>query len=448
MNLDKERKENIFSQILKSTKSIQNQIELIQESKDIFTNDKELIIFSYLLGYLSYNNFNLDNKEKLLNIILEFSSRNRTKEKEFSDTIENISLIISKNLEEDKKILNNNSLFSLNLIKDKSDFLENGQNDIKQTKPYLKNKTNIFNNTSLIKENKSKNTIELDEDKEDQIKEKNEINNNSINKDLIIDNKNIILNENKINNNNYFNIKINSENNFFSNVIKNKTESDLIGKKTLIFENIKKCKICLDDFDENDILNYELECGCIIHYKCFDEYIKNSVENNNIPILCPYCRIEIHPNLIYDSLNTNHYQDLIQKFEKYSMDNYLLNHTDNYSCCPTAGCEYIFFFLEGENRFLCPICQKEYCLFCKEIWHKEMTCQEYQDSKDTKKCDEKFLKFVQGARYKICPKCGVWVEKTQGCNNMKCRCGNHFCYKCGKPIPKKEHDCRCWFKNH
>ena len=73
-----------------------------------------------------------------------------------------------------------------------------------------------------------------------------------------------------------------------------------------------------------------------------------------------------------------------------------------------------------------------------------MTCQEYQDSKDVKKCDDKFLKFVKGAHYKICPVCGVWVEKTEGCNNMRCRCGNNFCYKCGNVIPKRIHDCPCW----
>ena len=324
----------------------------------------------------------------------------------------------------DKKFDKNNKINDFNILKD-------------------------YNPPKIIDLNEDGNMIENNKEKSIINKEKNEISNSSIEFKLIKEDKSKlkeILNENKKNTNNFFNININTENNLLTDIIENKNDFNFIGKKISAFKNIKNCKICLDDFDENDIMNYELECGCIIHYTCFDEYIKNSVENNNIPILCPYCKIEIHPNLIYDSLHTNGHQDLIQKYEKFSMDNYLLNHKDNYSCCPTAGCEYIFFFLEGENRFLCPLCQKEYCLSCKDIWHKGMTCNEYLDSKDVKKCDEKFLKFVQGANYKICPKCGVWVEKTKGCNHMKCRCGNHFCYKCGKTIPRKIHDCPCWFE--
>ncbi|KAG8950801.1 hypothetical protein FRC00_007537 [Tulasnella sp. 408] len=30
-----------------------------------------------------------------------------------------------------------------------------------------------------------------------------------------------------------------------------------------------------------------------------------------------------------------------------------------------------------------------------------------------------------------CPKCGVMVEKTYGCNHITCVCGTHFCHVCG-----------------
>lgn len=34
--------------------------------------------------------------------------------------------------------------------------------------------------------------------------------------------------------------------------------------------------------------------------------------------------------------------------------------------------------------------------------------------------------------------CKFWVEKTFGCDHMRCRCGNEFCYKCGGPYGKCE----------
>jgi len=48
-------------------------------------------------------------------------------------------------------------------------------------------------------------------------------------------------------------------------------------------------------------------------------------------------------------------------------------------------------------------------------------------------------------RLRQCPKCKFWVEKTDGCDAMHCRCNLVFCYQCGgclqaKPGLKK---CEC-----
>ena len=260
-----------------------------------------------------------------------------------------------------------------------------------------------------------------------------------------------------LDNNNYYpniiNNQINMENikvnfSFGDNVINNIKNENRINteplKSSIFPVKMKKCEICLEEFDEYGPLNYELKCGCIIHNICFDNYIKNSVLNNNIPIKCPNCKKEVHPNFIYDSLRNSKNKKLVKKYEKFSMNNYLMNHKDSYSCCPTPGCEYMFCFEGGENHFICPLCNNEYCLFCKNEWHKGMTCQEYKDSKDENKLDEKFKEFAQGQNYKICPKCKFWVEKTEGCNHMKCRCGADFCYKCGKFTRKPLNDCPCW----
>ena len=54
------------------------------------------------------------------------------------------------------------------------------------------------------------------------------------------------------------------------------------------------------------------------------------------------------------------------------------------------------------------------------------------------KNDEDFLKFVKGKKFKECPFCKHWVERTEGCDHMKCRCGKDFCYKCAGPYGKCE----------
>jgi hypothetical protein len=32
--------------------------------------------------------------------------------------------------------------------------------------------------------------------------------------------------------------------------------------------------------------------------------------------------------------------------------------------------------------------------------------------------------------YKKCPKCGVFMERTQGCNHITCKCGHQWCFMC------------------
>jgi E3 ubiquitin-protein ligase RNF144 len=54
--------------------------------------------------------------------------------------------------------------------------------------------------------------------------------------------------------------------------------------------------------------------------------------------------------------------------------------------------------------------------------------------------DETFKEFVKGAKFKQCPFCKVWVEKSDGCDHMKCRCGMEFCYECGGVYK----ECECY----
>jgi hypothetical protein len=43
-------------------------------------------------------------------------------------------------------------------------------------------------------------------------------------------------------------------------------------------------------------------------------------------------------------------------------------------------------------------------------------------------------KSKSGAR--PCPKCGHGIVKIDGCNHIRCVCGCHWCYQCGKEFPE------------
>ena len=80
--------------------------------------------------------------------------------------------------------------------------------------------------------------------------------------------------------------------------------------------------------------------------------------------------------------------------------------------CLSVNCEYIFCFEVGQSTFTCPLCVKTYCLDCRSQFHTGLTCKEYSKSREVPEEDEKFYEFAQGARYKQCPRCQYWVEKS------------------------------------
>ena len=210
--------DNIVSEILNSTNNTINKIELILESKDMFISDKDLIIFCYLLGFLSCKRINSYNKEKILNVILEFSCRNKTNEKDISDILSNLCLLFSDYIKKDKINYNNNNDMSLNNN-------NNGEN-ININKDNKKNNIfNIINNSqNSIELNENSNTNKKDKDNSLNSKDKNALNNkknlDNNNNLTNINKKDIIMNNNEnqiniINNiNNNTNIFINEEKDF------------------------------------------------------------------------------------------------------------------------------------------------------------------------------------------------------------------------------------------
>ncbi|EKX35950.1 hypothetical protein GUITHDRAFT_62139, partial [Guillardia theta CCMP2712] len=78
----------------------------------------------------------------------------------------------------------------------------------------------------------------------------------------------------------------------------------------------------------------------------------------------------------------------------------------------------------------CPACRRSYCLKCKAKWHQTTSCEDNAMLNSGSKEDRKFLGLVSRKGMKKCPSCNFWVEKSEGCNAMRCRCGTTFCWRC------------------
>ncbi|TNV85133.1 hypothetical protein FGO68_gene4724 [Halteria grandinella] len=189
------------------------------------------------------------------------------------------------------------------------------------------------------------------------------------------------------------------------------------------------CTVCLEEMTPDTVFMLS-NCEHMYHRDCIKGFLKNSVNESRCPITCPEpkCKRELGSQDFMGNLESKE----IEKYYQYSFLQALIRQ-DDISWCPTANCDYAFVYVKGRDNkdFTCTKCHKNYCLDCRADFHKGISCQEYKSIKGGEKEDEAFREFAKGSKLKQCPFCKFWVEKSQGCDHMRCRCGKEFCYKCG-----------------
>ncbi|KAL4491940.1 hypothetical protein ABPG72_008361 [Tetrahymena utriculariae] len=196
-----------------------------------------------------------------------------------------------------------------------------------------------------------------------------------------------------------------------------------------------KCEICLEQMTDQQF--WPLQCRHQFHRDCLQQYFNVKIKDRSFPLKCPNesCKQEVDYSDIKEILTKQEFQ----KYEEFSLNNYIDSNLEELSWCPSAGCKYAFVLEENQTLLICPLCRKKFCLTCKCEFHKNQTCKEYQISNTYDDQDKRFEQFVRGQKFKQCINCKMWVERNQGCDHMTCRCGCQFCYKCGGPYLK----CAC-----
>ncbi|KAM3391136.1 hypothetical protein ACQJBY_012663 [Aegilops geniculata] len=91
----------------------------------------------------------------------------------------------------------------------------------------------------------------------------------------------------------------------------------------------------------------------------------------------------------------------------------------------------------------CPHCHRLFCVRCAVPWHGGITCTEFQKlGLDERGPEDILLRRLVGREgWQRCPKCQMYVEKSEGCNYIKCRCGYSFCYRCASKLSALNHFC-------
>lgn len=89
-------------------------------------------------------------------------------------------------------------------------------------------------------------------------------------------------------------------------------------------------------------------------------------------------------------------------------------------------------FVSGPNICICHKCGAKACASCDRPWHEGETCEEYQKRLKAQNLQEEEAasqKTIQ-KQSKPCPTCKANIERNGGCDAMRCKCGEHFCFLC------------------
>ncbi|KAI0084695.1 hypothetical protein BDY19DRAFT_969625 [Irpex rosettiformis] len=230
------------------------------------------------------------------------------------------------------------------------------------------------------------------------------------------------------------------------------------------------CGICLEEFQlvhspinasnvhkaaSSTKLPFGLQIPCPGNHPycqaCLTQYIRSKVDPSNdgsgnidtivFPIRCPGCPITTWKVGITDDIAarvlsekamvTWHHQKLLDSLPRIY--------------CPNKKCSTLVQAHEDPNepQAQCPACNMLMCVPCRVLWHEDMTCEEFQalplDERSPE--DQQALQLMRAQHWRRCPQCQIIVELEHGCNHITCRCGTHFCFKCGAKWDTEEYQC-------
>lgn len=175
---------------------------------------------------------------------------------------------------------------------------------------------------------------------------------------------------------------------------------------------------------------YSLAICC--HKYCIDCHAKYLIKQiklskTNIGCMAYTCKFKYEYNDIRQLLS-NH----TDKFNRYD-DNLLCEYLKSDPCwisCIYANCKRGAYRSTSEVRISCLLCKREFCATCSQPWNNV----HIDDNKCTATIipDEESNKVIEKLT-RQCPSCKIKIEKSLGCDHMKCvQCDYEFCYICGE----------------
>ncbi|XP_077230540.1 E3 ubiquitin-protein ligase RSL1-like [Tasmannia lanceolata] len=201
------------------------------------------------------------------------------------------------------------------------------------------------------------------------------------------------------------------------------------------------CPICMEPKSPNESFTIN-GCSHVFCSDCMSKYVASKIQDNTARIQCPdlRCNWVLEPEFCRSILP----QEVFERWGNVLCESLIIGSMKFY--CPYKDCSALLLDERGGrvviNESECPHCRRLFCAQCMVSWHSGIGCAEFQKlGKDEREREDIMLMdLAKKNHWQRCPKCRFYVERSDGCLFMKCRCGFSFCYHCGAQL--KDHYCR------
>lgn len=201
------------------------------------------------------------------------------------------------------------------------------------------------------------------------------------------------------------------------------------------------CGICFEDVEawkmyKNSICSHSFCCDCTT------KHIGAKIQTNVINILCP--QVNCKTPLDFNSCQKILPKKIIDKWDELVCMSLIPVSQRIY--CPFRDC--LAMLVNDSGRTLievkCPACRRLFCATCSVAWHPEFSCEEFRrlNGKREKRGEQFVIELAKKNSWRKCPNCKVFVEKTEGCLHITCRCKFEFCYRCGEKWSQHKRSCK------
>jgi hypothetical protein len=196
-----------------------------------------------------------------------------------------------------------------------------------------------------------------------------------------------------------------------------------------------QCAVC---FDEDLEINAIFVLSSCHHYLCADcmkqhiVTLNKSMRASALPCPIPECTHLVGHTEVKRCLPADEYE----RYQQFLLQD-ALSKVGECRWCPNPGCGTAMIGDPKIPLMRCPKpdCHFSFCFNCKEKWHTDLTCEQYQKwKKDNQAGDSRFTEWA-AKNTRPCAKCHVAIQKNGGCNHMTCaNCRHQFCWLCMQSV--------------